>query len=321
MDANEVRERYERFARQEAPGRSDRYAEWAEGVAGDERIAGILAELSAPHRQPPLVFAVTRMLGAGLGGYAEWAEFFLANAERIVAECAQRTTQTNDPLRCAPLLVALSRVRGPIALLEVGASAGLCLLLDRYAYRFRDEDGSETALGDGSVEIVSELRGGLRAPRRLPDIVWRAGIDLHPRDPRDDADRAWISGLVWPGEAARQERVDGALDVARADPPLVVAGDASAGTALADLAAGAPRDATLVITTPGVLPHLPHAARTRLREEIAGLPARWITIDPPALHDAWDPPIDAESWDGFVLAMDGRAIAQTDPLGAWIRDA
>ena len=311
-DIDDTRARYERFAASEAPGRSEVYREWAAGVAGDDEILDILASLPSPHRQPPVVFAVTRMLGSGEGGYAEWRTFVRANAERVVAECAARSTQTNEPLRCAPLMLALSRVRGPIALIEVGASAGLCLFPDRYAYRF----GDGPRLGGGDVELESELRGDISGPSRLPEIVWRAGIDVQPRDARDPRDRAWISGLVWPGETERARRIEAALDIAAADPPLLIAGDASAPGVLADLVAQAPGGATIVITTPGVLPHIPREARGRLIETIRGLPARWITIDQAAVHDAWDPP--QEDSRGFLLAIDGRPLAEVDPLGGWI---
>jgi len=314
----DVRARYDRFAREEAPGRSAQYAEWAAGIAGDERVLEVLAQLSSPHRQPPVVFAVTRMLGAG-GDYASWSEFVLSNADRVIAECAARTTQTNEPLRCVPLLVALDRIRGPIALIEIGSAAGLCLFPDRYAYRFRTADGA-SELGASSVVLDAAITGA-RAPRRMPEIVWRAGIDVEPRDARDPDDRAWISGLVWPGETERTARVDAALDVVAADPPLVVTGDAADPGVLADLVARAPADTTIVVATVGVLPHLPREARDRLIETIRELPARWVTLDAPGLHDAWDPAIDADAddWEGFVLALDGRPIAAADPLGSWVR--
>ena len=68
-----VQERYGRFARDEAPARSALYAAWASGVAEDQGIAGILARIPAVRRQPPLVFAVSRLLGAPLAGFAAWA--------------------------------------------------------------------------------------------------------------------------------------------------------------------------------------------------------------------------------------------------------
>ncbi|MTE23424.1 DUF2332 domain-containing protein [Microbacterium sp. ZXX196] len=316
----DVLQRYDRFAREEAPGRSARYAEWAAGLAADPETAAILAPLPAPHRQPPVVFAVTRMLGAP-ADYDAWAAFVRAHADRIVAECAARTTQTNEPLRCAPLAFALARIPGRVALLEVGASAGLCLFPDRYAYRFVEPGGGARLLGSGPVVLTSELRGGLAAPERIPEIVWRAGIDPQPRDARRGEDRAWIEGLVWPGEDERARRIAGALDIAAANPPEILAADAAEEGVLASLAARAPADATLVVTTPGVLPHLPRPARERLISQIRDLDARWITIDHPRLHDAWTAPIDAEAWPGFVLALDGAPIAATDPLGGWIAPA
>lgn len=305
--------RYARFARHEAPGRSDLYAEWAAGVAGDPSVAAILARIPETHRQPPLVFAVTRMLGAPEEPYPVWARWLRAHADTVVTECASRSIQTNEPLRCAALLPALSLVDGPIALLEVGASAGLCLYPDRYSYRYDTGAGLvrlDPADGPSPVVLHSRLTG---APTlRLPEIVWRAGIDLTPRDARDPADRAWLTGLVWPGESGRRERIDAALDVAAADPPHLVAGDAV--DALADVAARAPREATVVVTTPGVLAHIPRVRRAAMIGAARAAGA-WITIDDPNLHEGWHRI--PQPWPGgFALALDGRILAAVDPLGA-----
>lgn len=314
-----VRERYERFARDEAPGRSALYDDWARGAASDPAVREVLARIPETHRQPPLVFAVTRMLGAELSGFSSWRGFVLEHADAVVRECTARSIQTNEPLRLAPILPVLSEIDGPIALLELGASAGLCLYPDRYSYRYIGAGGAlrcaiDPADGPSPVVLVSEVRG--RMPEvRMPDVVWRAGIDLAPLDARDPRDRAWLRGLVWPGETGREERIDAALDVAAADPPLMVRGDAAG--EVASLAASAPQDATLVITTPGVLAHMPRVARQGLIDLVRELSARWITIDAPGLHDAWSPPVDAESWPGFVVAVDGSVRCASDPLGRW----
>jgi len=313
-----VQERYARFAHAEAPGRSALYAEWAAGVADDEEVRGLLHRIPANRRQPPLVFAVSRLLGAPHGPYRQWRRFVLAHGDRLVLECTRRALQTNEPLRTAALLPVLSEIDGPLALLEVGASAGLCLYPDRYSYRFIDDEGVlrrslDPADGPSSVVLECAVSGEL-PPLRMPDVVWRAGIDLAPLDARRDEDRAWLRALVWPGEDGREERIAAALDIAAADPPLLVAGDAVA--EVERLARSAPSEATLVITTPGVLVHIPRAGREELLARIAGLSARWITLDPPALLDVWEPPVAAESWPGFVVALDGRVRAAADPLGA-----
>lgn len=330
-----VAERFARFARDEAPGRSETYRRWAVGVAGDDGLCEILARIPATHRQPPLVFAVARLLGAPPGDYEPWARFVRAHADVVVAECAARTLQTNEPLRCAALLPALALVDGPIALLELGASGGLCLYPDRYAYRYRSGDGAREhgPAGGSAVRLDADLRGAVpaileREARPLPDIVWRAGIDLHPLDARRPADRAWLEGLVWPEERERAARIAAALDVVAADPPLLVAGDAADVDLVRRVAAHAPAEATLVVTTPGVLPYVPRARRDALIRALRAEPGdaaavrsgavRWITLDQPGLHDAWVPPIDRDTWPGFALALDGRVLAAADPLGSWI---
>lgn len=295
------------------------YEEWAAGVADDPELQRILARIPETRRQPPLVFAVSRLLGAEVEGYPAWRRFVVQYAEQLVAECRTRRLQTNEPLRLASLLPVLSEIEGPIALLELGASAGLCLYPDRYSYRFVGADGARRAAldpvdGPSTVVLESHVSGDL-PPLRMPEVVWRAGIDLAPLDAEDPQDRRWLQALVWPGETAREERIRAALDIAASDPPHLVAGDA--GESIDALADRAPSGATLVITTPGVLVHIPRADRLALIERISRLPARWITIDPPGLLDAWRPPVEPDDWPGFVVAVDGHVRAAADPLGRW----
>lgn len=317
--AADVAARYRRFAVEEAPGRSALYEEWAAGVAGDPGIAGILARIPAEHRQPPLVFAVTRLLGAPEQSYPRWAEWVAGHADAVIAECGRRRIQTNEPLRCAALLPALALVDGPIALLELGASAGLCLYPDRYSYRYRAGDGLmrlDPPDGPSTVVLDSTLRGARRPALSLPRIVWRAGIDLAPLYAADAADRRFLTTLVWPGETGRADRVRAALEVVAGDPPILIEGDATDPRVLGTAALLAPRDATLVVTTPGVLPHVPKASRDRLFAALGDLDAVWITIDPPGLHTRWHPAVDPDEWGGFVLGLDGVPLAAVDPLGA-----
>ena len=308
--------RYGRFAREEAPGRSRVYEEWARRVETDPDVAEVLARIPDTHRQPPLVFAVLRLLGAPMDADAAWAAWIVAHADVIVAECGRRALQTNEPLRCAALLPALSLIEGPIALIEIGASAGLCLYPDRYSYRFRTPGGVVRSLdpsdGPSPVILESDLEGD--PSLRLPDVVWRAGIDLQPLDARDEGDRAWLTGLVWPGEEGRRERITAALDIAAADPPLLLAGDGAA--ALPDLVARAPRDATIVVTTPGVLVHVPRRHRGDIIAA-ARTAGRWVTLDAAGLHEAWATAPELRPG-GFALALDGAVLASVDPLGAWV---
>src|SRR5690606_42022261 len=104
-----------------------------------------------------------------------------APADRIGRLVAERLVQTHEVGRCTYLYPALSAAQAhagtPLAMVEVGASAGLTLVPDRYAYDY----GTGCLHGDpGSPLVLScELRGPHRPPldRRL-GIAWRAGIDL-----------------------------------------------------------------------------------------------------------------------------------------------
>lgn len=309
-------ERYGRFASDDARGRSPLYEEWATGVASAPETARILARIPDTRRQPPLVFAVSRLLGAPESTFGAWSAWLAAHADDVVAEASRRSIQTNEPLRCAALLPALGLIEGPIALLELGASAGLCLYPDRYSYRYAGGPSLDPAAGESRVVLRADLRG--EPVLRLPDIVWRAGIDLSPLDAADPDDRRFLTTLVWPGEQGRAERVEAALDIVAADPPVLVRADATDPEVLAAIAGDAPRGARLVITTPGVLPHVPRAGRERLLRAVRDLDATWITIDPPGLHDAWRPPVDPHTWGGFVLGVDGVPVAAVDPLGAFV---
>lgn len=313
MDA--VVERYGRFAREEAPGRSAVYEAWARRVVDDAEVAAALSSIPDTRRQPPLVFAVMRVLGAPMDDVDAWAGWVPAHADEIAAQCRVRSVQTNEPLRCAALLPVLARIDGPIALLEVGASAGLCLYPDRYSYRYRRGEeliALDPVDGPSEVELHSDLTGD--PALRMPEIVWRAGIDLHPLDAGDRDDRAWLAGLVWPGEEGRRERIVAALDIAADAPPLLVSGDGA--DALPALAARAPADATLVVTTPGVLAHVPRARRGAVIDA-ARAAGRWVTLDAPGLHDGWTGTPTVERG-GFALALDGEVLAEVDPLGAWV---
>ena len=82
---------------------------------------------------------------------------------------------------------------------------------------------------------------------------------------------------------------------------------------LESLAARAPAGATLVVTTPGVLPHIPRAGRERLFATLAALDAVWISIDPPGLHERGSRPSIPATWGGFVLGRDGVAARGRRP--------
>src|SRR5271169_2417177 len=127
---------YVRFAKMEARGRSPSYETLARGVAGDRDVLGFLITLPVEKRQPNLLLAAMRHL---FGTSPDWNHFrrtLLANPDPVRSVMLTRSTQTNEPARCATLLPVLARLPQPLALIEVGASVGLCLLPDFYGYDY-----------------------------------------------------------------------------------------------------------------------------------------------------------------------------------------
>jgi hypothetical protein len=306
---------YQRFAEHEAHGRSARFEEWAYGVAGDAEVLDALAELPRPKRQPNLLFACSRLLGCPLVPYAEWREWLLANWAAVSAEMRVRGTQTNEPRRCAVLLPVLAQVPGPIALLEVGASAGLCLYPDRYSYSY---DGRRIDPADGPSPVLLECTttGNPPIPTELPQITWRAGIDLNPLDLNNADDTTWLETLIWPEQHERLARIRAAMDIVRADPPLILKGDGI--DDLPELVAQAPSDATLVIVSSAAIVYMMPEPRARFIDYVRSLDATWISNEGPgivpvaaAALDGREPPM----LGGMLLALDEVPKAFTGPHG------
>src|SRR3954453_4499535 len=244
---------YRRFAEDEAHGKSPLYEELARGVAADEEILDLLLSLPRLKRQPNLLFAAARHLFGTPDG---WRRFRRGVAQRKDALCAlmlMRSTQTNEPGRCATLLPVLASLPQPLALLEVGASAGLCLLPDRYAYRY---DGGGL-LGSSPIVFDCATRGAVPVPNAPASVAWRAGLDLHPLDVRSAEDVRWLRALIWPEQGNRFVHFDRAVELARGADIEVLPGDLTRD--LVALATAAPQNATLVVFHSAVLAYLDDA--------------------------------------------------------------
>lgn len=316
-----------RRAADELAGTSARQSSWAAGVAADPELPQLIERLPRERRQPSLIFSVAAWLGAPDAEYPVWRAWVLAHWPEIEAAARTRTTQTNEPGRCAALVAALAGIPGPLALLELGASAGLCLVPDRYRYVF--DDGP--ALGDPDARPLLRCvtTGDGPVVDALPTIVWRRGVDLTPLAVDDAADRAWLSALLPPDRPERRIRLHEALDtVAALDPadrPQLVAGDARA--ELRAQAQQAPVDATLVIVALGTLVYLPPADRAGVLAEAAALGARLVTLEPVTALPEVAARIagrTAPEPTPFLLALDGHPIAYVSPHGdrlSWLGPA
>ena len=272
------------------------------------------------------------------GAYPTFATFVDAHRDEIEQLVATHTTQTNEVGRTLVMLPALglvsSEADGPLALLDIGASAGLNLLIDRYGFHIG-------AVASGSltspVRLECAVEGELRPP--VPErvhIAWRLGLDLHPLDVREPETRAWLLALVWPEHVDRMARLDAALDLARDDPPTVLPGDLTRD--LARVAARAPTHATLVVSSTWTLAYvvpelrrsfvadLQEVARSRGDDVwlVAGegqgvLASLGLSLVDPPSDGTGGPSLLALCRFGADGAIDARLLAECHAHGRWLR--
>lgn len=302
-----IAERYRDFATY-ARGDSPTFEAWALGVADDPEVHAWLGGLPLAKQQPNLVFAAARWHGAPAPGeYAGLREVLLDREEQVKQTIRTRATQTNEVGRLTSLTPVLGTIGGPLALVEVGTSAGLCLFPDRYDY---DWAGAGTLTGSGGPTLTAAATGPVPVPARHPDVAWRRGIDLAPLDVTDDDATAWLEVLVWPEQDERRQRLRAALDVARREPPHVVRGDLLDELPAQVVEAG--RHGTPVVFHSAVIAYLDDADRERFHDLMTALVAdgacRWISNEAPHVLPRVTGDLDPGPG-RFVLALDGIAVA------------
>ncbi|OYN87596.1 hypothetical protein CGZ92_07800 [Parenemella sanctibonifatiensis] len=322
LEAETLLDYYETFARVET-GSSAIYSAWAAGVAQDEEVLALLLALPRPKRQANLLFAAARHLGAPEGGYAALRSWLLEHWAATRQLMLARSTQTNEAGRCATLLPALAQIPGPLALIEVGASAGLCLYPDRYSYRYSTTNQRHPGTirldpphGPSAVVIDCALTNA-SAPEHLPEVAWRRGIDLNPLDITDPEDQAWLRSLVWPEHESRRQRLLTATAAAAADPPRLVRGDLL--EAIEALLARVPAGTTPVVFHSAVLAYVNAETRNHFASLMQSrTDAVWISNEGAAVLPTVHDQLRARGVDAagrFVLAVDGVAQALTGPHG------
>ncbi|WP_158437924.1 DUF2332 domain-containing protein [Naasia lichenicola] len=312
-------ERYRVFADVDALDLSPVYAELARRAADDPELLEIIDELPAMQRQVTFVFALARYLGAPFHQFEAFRDWVLEHRELVLETAVGRTMQTNDPSRLAPILPLLAQIRKPIALLEVGASAGLCLYPDRYSFKYGDHPAIHPADGPSPVVIECAVSDHFPAPPELPQIVWRAGIDLNPVDVRNPDDVAWLRALIWPDNERRSRTLDAAIELVAGETPMLVKGDLN--DALPALIRQVPPEATLVIFHSAVLGYVEYEEVETFVNTVLALPCVWIASE---LDDVI-PGIDSQAYGSdtahefsFVVAVDGVPVARSHPHGAWV---
>jgi hypothetical protein len=333
------------FGEHQFRGYSPLYERIADAVAADRGVVELLSE-APPAAHLPLapLGAVRYLLLDGLEhplgevyagrSDADPGPLFLdlCRAERddVLALLQTRRVQTNDCGRSATIGPALTWVAqqlpGPYCLVDVGASAGINLLCDRFWLDY-GAHGS-TGPADSTVRIRCEVTGGdPPVADRLPALAGRVGIDLSPIDLSDPADARWLLACVWP-DTGRAERVEASIQLAQQDVPTVVAGRAN--STLPGVLAQLPDGATAVVTTTWAMGYFPEEERTEFVELLsaasAARPIAWVSAEGAGTVKALEavgasPPENVDVLGALLFdggASTAHVLAHVHPHGNWI---
>lgn len=304
-----------------AAGYSPCFEEWALGVVGDPEVQAWIGRLPQLKQQPNLVFAAARWHGVPAPGpYAGLRDALLGDDGSIRTTILGRATQTNEVGRLATLTPVFAHLADgePLALVEAGASAGLCLYPDRWGYEWSTEE-RVVRLGPEHPRLRCAVEGPVPLPDRLPEVAWRGGVDLNPLDPTDPDHTAWLVNLVWPEHEERRRQLHQALAIARTEPPTVVAGDLL--EAVPGLVEAASRHGRVVVFHSAVVAYLDDPGRRRFQAMMTDLVAdgrcHWVsneadTVLPEVAATGPAPP---PGLGRLVLGVDGRVRAWTDGHG------
>jgi hypothetical protein len=248
-----------------------------------------------------------------LAGGASWDDPVEAHAAFLSEFVRTQSVQTNEVQRSWVLLPCFLRAAQLVGVdeldvVELGPSAGLNLVWDRYGYSYQAGDWGPN---DAPLRLAGEERS--RVPPALLDVVprvtRRVGIDLSPIEVTTDEGARLLQCFVWAGQEERFERLTRAIEAVRAEPPELVRGD------IADELPNVLRDHPTLVFETAAFPYVSDETRASVRETLsrAGAPLALVTAGRPRGEgDGWG--MRLETYPGGAREFVGHA----DFHGAWL---
>jgi hypothetical protein len=312
----DIATQYRLFGEQQARGSSATYERLALAVAADPMILSLLSGVPQARRQPNLLFGALRWHDVPVEDPEASLAWARRHPDEVLDVLRNRRTQTNEVSRCATLLPALALLPQPLALIEVGASAGLCLLYDQWRYNYT-APGIDHWVGESRspITLTCAVAGSVPLPKQVPSINWRAGLDLNPLNAHDSDMRRWLECLVWPEHKDRISTLSSALKVAAEQTLRIERGDLVRD--LPNLLEQTPKDATVVVLHSATLTYATPAERDAFITIVSEHGAHRLGAEGPEVlpHLVSQipelPGIEAR----FVISLDDRVVALAQPHG------
>lgn len=338
LDINVLSERFRVFAEKECKDSSSLYEHLAGNIANDLDLLKLAAH--SKHGQPVpnlLLGAVHYLLLNGVehelsayyasivnepkkssGAIICFKDFCMQNESNIVQLLENKLVQTNEVRRCAYLYPSFCRIykltKKPLTLIEIGTSAGLQLLWDKYTYYYNTSNqkyGSEHSTLEISAEIIGD-----RLPllfEQSPPVARRIGLDLHVNNLNDSEDYLWLKALIWPEHKERNAYFEKAAHCLKSQPIELIEGDGV--SILPDIVPTVSHDSSICIFHTHVANQIPAAAKKKLSEQIQCLGKEREVFH--LYNNMWD--LDLHL-DYYVNGKEYcKTLAETDGHGRWFK--
>lgn len=248
MQRNE-RQQFEIFAVEECKNSSPLYEYLSYKIAEDDELLTLASNIPLGQPVPNLFFASVHYLLMSTEhplkdyyasftsepmrveqAFPQFKQFVISNENTLLQLFHSKLVQTNEVSRCAylyPMITEIySKHKQPLALIEIGASAGLQLAMDHYNYEFNSTQYIKNS--DCDVLIKSENMG-VPLPHSIytkPAIQSRIGLDLNPIDVKDNEQLKWLQALIWPEHENRRQILSKAAEVIKKLNVELLKGDA-----------------------------------------------------------------------------------------------
>jgi hypothetical protein len=250
-------------------------------------------------------------------------DFVDTHLAELVPLIAHGVTNTNEVARCSTLHAgfrAVAKEAGePLNLIEIGPSAGLNMIWDKYRVRYT-QGGKESFVGpaDAALTLDCAIRGDTLPPLGpSPKVASRVGLELNPVDLADPYWREWLKALVWPDQVARFARLEKAIDIRLRETLDIRPGNAL--TLLPDALARVPEDQPVCVYHSYVTYQFTEAMREALDNilTMAGLRRPvWRLSAEGTLQNVGEAPLLLGRYhDG---AKETRQLALCHPHGRWL---
>jgi hypothetical protein len=336
MERSQLSLRFKNFANIECKGSSRLYELLSLKISEDNEIIEMCAEAQNGQPVPNLLLgAVHYLLLKGKehklkeyypsitnhprkideDSFVYFKDFCKVYRDEIVSILKNKLVQTNEIRRCAYLYpifsLIYSKAEKPLSLIEIGTSAGLQLLWDKYSYSY----GTNEIYGDknSSVHISSEIRGE-NAPSFLPKcppVESKSGLDLHICDLRNSEDYLWLKSLIWTEHQERLELFESAARCFKENPVELLEGDGVA--LLTDVVETIPKDTSICIFHTHVANQIPEDIKYELLEKVKKIGSKRDVFH--LYNNMWDRKLHL---DYFIDGVEyNQTIGETDGHGRW----